>query len=146
MSEVKLDPVLSATKQLREFLESPQKADASAWAEDVRKSLGQLATAIQSEVQRSEGVRRDVGEINPDLQNSPTTERHIETSRVQFIQLGEKIHQLRADMNQPGEVKRMDTASVRRRATEIIVDAEATRKADDTFLLDAVNSNPGSGE
>jgi hypothetical protein len=146
MNEVKSDLLVASMHGLRQALAADYRDRDSWWADAVHIALGQAAAAIQEEVQAVEQSMANVGDINPDFQNAPAAERHVQATREQFIRLGEKVHQLRAYIRQAGENHLLDPAQLRLRGQEIADAIEKVRKADEKFLLDTVNSNPGAGE
>jgi hypothetical protein len=53
---------------------------------------------------------------------------------------------LRADIRQAGEKHLLDPAQLHLRGQDIANTIEKVRKADERFLLDTINTNPGAGE
>ncbi len=146
MTPIKSDPLFALMHRLREALAADFRDRESRWADAVHKVLGELAAEIQEEVRAAEQSKDMVGGINPDFQSSPNTERHVETTRGQMIQLGERVHQLRADIRLACEHPTFEVIPVRLRGEEIATGIENVRQADDKFLLDTFNSNPGAGD
>ena len=145
MSQNKPDPLLTSIQELRRILDANSGVPDSRWNDSVHRALGQLAAAIQEEVEGAEKAMETVGEINPDFQNTPGAERHIRTKRADLIKLGEQVHQLRADVRE-GVQKGFDQAQLRFRAQEICSAVERVRHTENEFLLTTLNINPGSGE
>lgn len=145
MSQNKPDPLLTTLQELRRILDANTGVPGSQWADAVHLALGQLAAAIQEEVQGAEKTMETVGEINPDLQNTPGAERHIRTKRADLIKLGEQVHQLRADVRQCLQ-DNSDPTPLRLRGQEICTALEKVRHRENEFLLTTLNVNPGSGE
>lgn len=139
MNAAKSDRLTASMLTLRQALAGG--AQGPAWTDAVHAALGAVADAIQGKVQTTEQSLADVGDINPDFQNAPATERKIEASRAELIRLGEQVHQLRADLRQTG-----DAPPLRIWAQKIADAIEKAQHAQDAFVLDTVNSNPGSGE
>ena len=146
MDQIKSDPLFASMHGLRQALAADYRDRDSWWADAVHIALGQVAAAIQGEVQAVEQSLANIGDINPDFQNAPAAERHIQATREQFIRLGEMVHQLRADIRQTGKNNLLDCAQLRLRGQEIANTIEKVRKADERFLLDTINTNPGAGE
>jgi hypothetical protein len=146
MMEVRTCPLGAAVQELHRTLDANCRAQESQWAGDVHSALGQLASAIQDEVQAVEKSMKMVGDINPDFQNAPVAERHTQTRRDQLIQLGEQVHRLRADIRTESEWLVIDVAQICKRA-DVIHDAlEQVRLEDDDFLQTTLNTNLGAGE
>ena len=146
MSRVQTDPIFAATKLLRQKLaDAPEESD-SRWMDKVHDGLARLSDAIQAEIHSAERSREELGDINPDFQNVPGTERRLEKTRKQFIQLGEQVHQLRADLRDMGNVQPLDVIQMRLRCEELLSQTEKVSRDDDRVMLEAANSNPGAGE
>jgi 7-keto-8-aminopelargonate synthetase-like enzyme len=114
-------------------------------ADAVYLALGRLADAIQAEVEKAEHTMKTVGDVNPDLENAPTAERQVTASRDKLIRLGEEVHQFRAEIRRHGSTI-VDAAQVQSQGLALADAIEKVRRTDDHFLLDAFNSNLGSGE
>jgi hypothetical protein len=139
------DALTMAMKHIRQCLASDHENQDDPWLDELHDMLGNLAAAIQYEVQSAEQAQRAIGEINPDFADAPTTEHHIETMREQFIRAGEIVHQLRADIrNISGPAS--DRSSLSTRTEELLHELEKVRETDNRFLLETLNSNPGAGE
>jgi len=133
-----VDPLINSVHRLREALDTEEDV--------VSERLGELADTIKDQVGGTDQKKEKVGEINADFQNVPVVERRTEQMREKFIQLGEQIHQLRADFRRSDEIGPHDGSRLRAKAEQIANEVEAIRVADDKYVLDTVNSNPGSGE
>ena len=138
MTQTSVDPLVNSVHRLRDSLQGEEN--------DVSERLGELADAIKDQVGDTDQMKKNVGEINTDFQNIPVVERRSEQMRAKLIQLGEQIHQLRADFRRTGEIGPQDGSRLRAKAEQIANEVEAIRVADDKYMLDTVNSNPGSGE
>ncbi len=146
MSQVNIQTLLATTQKLKRAYSAHWQDRESQWASDVHVALGELATAIQDEVQGSEKSMKIVGEINPDFRDAPVTDRHIQANREQLIQLGEQVHQLRADLRSAEERGVFDVDQIRRRCGEIHDALESVRHEDNDFLQNTLNTNLGAGE
>jgi hypothetical protein len=140
------DPVVECLHGLHLALATDHTNDESSWADDVYTALGQVADAIQDEVHEAEQTLDAVAELNPDFQNMPGTERHVDESRTRMIQLAEKIHQLRADIRQGLATATLALPAWQQRSLEIGAAIEKLRRQDTKFVLDTLNTNPGAGE
>lgn len=138
MMQTNVDPLLDASHRLREAAKSD--------VDSLHDGLGRLAEVISEQVGSSEQKKAKVGEINSDFQNVPAVERRTEGMRSRLIQIGEQIHQLRADLRRQGEIGPQDTDRLRTKASKIADEVEQIRIEDDKYVLDTVNSNPGAGE
>jgi hypothetical protein len=136
----------SATQKLRRIVTPELRDHDSHWADDVYAALGDLAAAIQAQVQVSDQSRQLVGAINPDFQNNPTLDRHVESARERLIGLGEQVHQLRGDMRASHVHLPLNKVQARLRCLEIASAIEEASRSDDKFLLETTNLNPGAGE
>jgi hypothetical protein len=146
MNQINPDPLVAATEELQRALNADARARSSQWADDVHAALEVLAAAIQEEVQAAEKSTAMVGNINPDFQNAPGTERHVQTTREQLINLGERVHQLRADLRHAGGHHALDLAQMRPRGQELLDAIAKLRHAMDEYLMKTLNTNPGAGE
>lgn len=146
MTDIKCDRLIASAQKLRDALEGPVRESAEPWAKAVHAALGRVAATIQEDVEGVERTKENLGDANPDIQFTPTVDRHIESTRGQLIQLGEIVHHLRADIREASDVRLADVPKIRARGQEIVYAIEKARKDDDKFMLDAVNSNPGAGE
>jgi hypothetical protein len=146
MNADKTDPLIAANCKLRQCLAEDFHGNETGWSECVHDALAQVAAAIQDQVRDSEQSLKTVGDINPDFQ-APFAERHVEWARDRLIQLGERVHQLRADLRNAAETSLpLDQIQMRLRGQEIADGIDDVRHEDDKFLLDAVTSNPGAGD
>lgn len=139
------DPLMAANDKLRQCLAANFQGNENEWTKCVHDALAKVAAAIQVEVGGSEQELQLVGEINPDFK-SPVAERHVEATRERMIQLGERVHQLRAEIRQAEDRLPLDLIHVRLRGEELVNALNEVRKADNEFLLDASTSNPGAGD
>jgi hypothetical protein len=146
MNVVKSDRLLASVNTLRHALSAEGSADGRQWGEAVHGALGRVIDAIADEVHAAEQSLKDLGEINPDFQNSPVADRHVTATRDQLIRLREQVHQLRSEIRQLLEMHPLDLVQVRLRGEEIAAAIEKVRAANDKFLLATVNTNPGAGE
>jgi hypothetical protein len=146
MNQIKLDPLVATVEGLQVAVDAACHGRDSQWADSVHFALGQLAAAIQQQVQAAEKSMEIVGDINPDFQNAPVTERHIEGTREQLIKLGEQVHQLRADIRNARESSVVDAAQIRWRGNEICAAVDKVRHADNEFLQTTFNTDLGAGE
>jgi len=146
MNQVIADPMITALQDLlRTFDEGASEQDVL-WRERLHFALGQLADAIQEEVRTADKTMREVGEMNPDLQNAPGTDRHFQSTREQLIKLNEQVYQLRADVRSSSQDSPMDWAQLRARGDEIRAAVEKVRQMDNAFVQETVNADLGSGE
>ena len=145
MTHFKLDAVVAAVRNLRCAL-GGASADESQWANNIHAALGQLTAAIQEEIQTTDKSKASLGAINPDFQDAPTTERHVQSVRAHFIELSEKTHQLRADLHEGPTRACLDVKRFRHRCEEICAEVEKVRQTMGEFLLQTINSNPGAGD
>ena len=145
MIETKIDPVFAAVQKLRRVLGRDPQANAH-WLDAIHERIGQLSDAIKEQVHSTEHVKAEMGQINPDFQHAPGTERHDDCVREQLIQLNERLHQLRADLRNAKSTQTQDLFELRSRIEELVEEIEHVRKEDDKFILDTVNSNPGAGD
>ncbi len=146
MTEQQTDRIGAALNKLKGALEAGGPNEPNGWIDTMHQLLGRLASAIQEEVRSAEKSKENVGDINPDFQNAPVTERHVEGVRDQWIQIGESIYQLRAELRQSQDLRYFDVTTWRQRVDEIAKAVEEVRHSDDEFLLKTLNSNPGAGE
>jgi hypothetical protein len=146
MNRTQTDPVYAAITFVRQKLALDSSCADASWMIALHDGLAKLSEAIQQELHIAERAREELGDINPDFQNVPGTERMLETTRSRLIRLGEQVHQLRADLRNPDNVQPLDIVQMRLRCEEILDRIEAVRHADDRMVLEAVNSNPGAGE
>jgi hypothetical protein len=141
MNEVKLDPLIAALGEVRAALDADDRRRETQWTDNVHAALGKMAAAIQHEVQGAEKSMDTIGAINPDFHHAPGTERQIQTARAELIQLGERVHQMRADLR-----KGLDAAEVRRTGEVLATAVEKARRAESELLFATLNSNPGAGD
>lgn len=146
MTEQKTDRIGASLNRLKSALEAGGPNEPNGWIDTMHQLLGRLASAIQEEVRSAQKSKDNVGDINPDFQNSPGTERHVDAVRDQWIQIAESIYQLRAELRQSQDIRYFDVTTWRQRVDEIAKAVEKVRHADDEFLLKTLNSNPGAGE
>ncbi len=146
MNQVKTDLLVVTTRYLQHAVAADCRGQNPQWGIDVHFALGQLASAIQQGVQAAEHSMKIVGELNPDLQHTPVSERHMESSRGQLIKLGEQVHQLRADIRIACAKDDLDIEKIRQRGAEICADVEKVRHADNDFFQKALNTDLGTGE
>jgi hypothetical protein len=146
MTNMKTDKLIASANKLRRTLAAESRDGNQAWAENVFSALGETASAVQEEVRTAEQSKESVGELNPDFEPMPVTERHVDSMRKQMIQLGEQLHQLRADLKQARDGKTVDTAPWRERGQQIADAIEKLRRDDDGYVLEKLNSNPGAGD
>jgi hypothetical protein len=146
MAQVIHDQILESVIVLRESLAIDGSNDIPGWAQDIHHALGQLVNAVSDNVRGAEHTADKLGDINPDVQNTAATDRHVENAREKMIKLGEKAHELRAEIRQTPPRRTLEMIQLRLRGEELVAAIEKVRKADDKFFLDAMNSNPGAGE
>jgi hypothetical protein len=146
MSQANLDRLFTSVRDLRHALAEESLSNAQRWADAVHRALGDMADAIQDAIERAERTMANLGDINPDFQNAPVTERHVALTRDKWIELGEKVHALRAEIRHQPPRQPLDLVKLRLRAAEIADAVAKVREADDRFLLDTFNSNLGAGE
>ena len=146
MNRAQADPIFAATMSMRKKLAGDLSDADARWFDALHDGLAKMSDAIQHELHAAERSREDLGAINRDFESMPGTERMLEATRTQLIQLGEQVHQLRADLRNLGNVQPLDVVQIRLRCEEILDKADAVRHADDKMMLEAVNSNPGAGE
>ena len=146
MTQVIHDQILESVIVLREALAHDGSEDVPSWAQDVHHALGQLVNAVSDSVRGAEQTAAKLGDINPDVQNTAATDRHVENARAKMIKLGEKAHELRAEIRQTPPRRTLDMIQMRLRGEQLAAAIEKVRKADDKFFLDTMNSNPGAGE
>lgn len=134
--------LLCLVRNLRHALESgPDR-----WLDATYEALGHVADAVHDEVGTVEDIPDRLGDINPDFQHVPSTQRHVDTTRNLMIQLGEQAHQLRAEIRQAHEMPPLDLVQLRLRGEEIAGMIEKVEKDDEKFMFETANSNPGAGE
>jgi len=146
MSQSKRDPLFAAMDEFQRALFAEPAGRDLLWADAVHTALGGLAEAVQVDLQTAEREPKLVGDVNPDFQNAPVVERHAETIRVQLIELGENIHQLRAEIRGEREHGFVNTTYLRLLGEKIRSSVEKVRQVDDAFLVMAFNTNLGAGE
>jgi hypothetical protein len=146
MNRIKPDLLVVTMQKLQRAVDAVSWGQDPQWVNNLHNVLGQSAAAIQQGIQAAESSMEIVGEINPDLQHAPVTERHMESTRAQLISLGEQVHQLRADIRNGCERGDLDTAEIQRRGTEICTAVEKVRHADNDFFQTALNIDLGAGE
>lgn len=134
------DPVFSAVEDLQTML-TGHVSGSTAWRDDFHLALGRVAAAIQQDVQAAEQEVKHIGSVNEDFKDAPVTQRRVEATRADLIELGERIHQLRADTRAGNSVDEL-----RRRGDDLVKRLEAVRHAKNEILLETLNSNPGAGE
>jgi hypothetical protein len=146
MNQLQSPPLDTVCHELERALDSEDRERHAPWADDVHFLLGQLAATIQEDVGAAEMNLEAIDAINPDFQNAPVTERHNLARRAQLITLGEKIHQLRAELRCVRENQGFDLNQMRGRGKEICASVEKIHRASIDFLQTTLNSNPGAGE
>jgi hypothetical protein len=146
MSQNKPDPLLTGVQELQRTLAANSGAHDAQWGNSVHLALGRLAAGIQEEVQSAEKAMETVGEINPDFQNTPTSERHIRTKRADLIKLGEQVHQLRAEIRADAPGNGLGPAQLVERGQAICAEIEKVRHTENEFMLTTLNVNPGGGD
>jgi hypothetical protein len=146
MNQLQAPPLVATCQELERALDAEDRKRHAAWADDVHFLLGQLAAMIQEDVRAAEKNLEAIDAINPDFQNAPVTERHNLARRAQLIDLGEKIHQLRAELRCVRANQAFDLNQMRRRGKEICATVEKINHASIDFLQTTLNTNPGAGE
>jgi hypothetical protein len=146
MNRTQADPIFAATTSLRQKLAADADSADSRWVDVLHDGLAKMSDAIQKELHAAERSREQLGEVNRDFQNVPVTDRMLEATRSKLIQIGEQVHQFRADLRNIGNVQPLDVVQLRLRCEDILDKVEEVRHEDDRMMLEAVNSNPGAGE
>ena len=146
MAPSKPEPLLDSLRAFDEALREDSHGRETQWTANVYAALGNLANVMQEEVRLTKKSSDMVDEVNPDFATTPTVERQVQNTRECQIRLREEMFGLRDSLRRGCNDTSCDVAALRERGQKLAHDIEKMRSAKMTYLFDAVNSNPGSGE